>query len=837
MTVGTTPTNLGMALSEQAIRDVNFFNGRLVTSRDMARTQEAQHEADARLGQGIGAGIVNGLEIGIADAGQRQLTITAGLAISGAGQTLCLGAAQVLALVPSADAAATALAAGGFGPCGVLSGGGYVAGNGLYLLTLAPLTISEGKAPVLALQPGNVRCNTDAMVEAVQFRLLRVDAALLSGLGLDANPIGAAALSKWRSAVAYACFGYPGLQDAHPLIATAPAPALLDAMRKGNLSDCEVPLGLVYLTASQGIAFVDAWAVRRRVAGEPASQAWSAWFGPQLDAVGEAQLAQFQQQLAEIPGTSLAGLKASDWFSWLPAAGFLDASGARYLDGLVFLDTRKPARTVPLAPGDVRALLAQALRRDAVKLDIGSTRPRFRLYVVDGGPQFFVREAPNAPHAEEVWLDGDRARLPGINDVQSAIDALRGRTCGELSVWPGADAQALIDALQPGSDVHLCFEAGSYALDRPLSLKGLGNVIVHGSGAGSQLRCAAAESALVISGCKSASVADLSFAGGKIGTGTAGLNAGLLGALTVLDTPLVHIERVFANCLSSAALGAGCIVVRQTVAGTESAGTGKEIEILRLGKLEASAKGRSAALTHVCIADCELVVGAAQLGILCVNSDLTDIRYNRIRGLLSEQPPERGIVVAGSQATEVTIEHNSVTDAAQGIAIGLSKKDAPNSAPLVVQRATVAHNKVQIALGTRDLNRNRFGIFAGNVNSLELESNRVQTAVALTGQVAGGKTSLEAIRLNGVYGPCMLALKNHLSGVTIGINFIPQGAPALQAASGVQAPTTPGSVALKTAEIACLWLFQDNLVEGAGVAIQCSANAQALVTNRDNVSV
>ena len=52
MTTTTTPVGAGAALSEQAIRNVNFFNGRLVTSRDMARTQAAQHEADARLGQG-----------------------------------------------------------------------------------------------------------------------------------------------------------------------------------------------------------------------------------------------------------------------------------------------------------------------------------------------------------------------------------------------------------------------------------------------------------------------------------------------------------------------------------------------------------------------------------------------------------------------------------------------------------------------------------------------------------------------------------------------------------------------------------------------------------------
>ena len=44
----------------------------------------------------------------------------------------------------------------------------------------------------------------------------------------------------------------------------------------------------------------------------------------------------------------------------------------------IFLDKRKPARTVPLASGDVRALLSQALRRDAVALDPAPSTPRFR---------------------------------------------------------------------------------------------------------------------------------------------------------------------------------------------------------------------------------------------------------------------------------------------------------------------------------------------------------------------------------------------------------------------------------------------------------------------------
>jgi hypothetical protein len=871
-----TTTHLGTPLTEQAIRHVNFFNGRLVTQGDMARTQEAQHEAHARLGQGIGSGVVHGLEISIANALQRQLRVTAGLGISAAGQTLCLGTEQLLALAPTPEPGKVETSggfgdSGDFGRCGALAGGGYVTGNGLYLLTLAPLNIKLGKAPVLALDPGNAACNSDAIVEAVQLRLLRIETTLLDALGLAANPVGAAEISKWRSAVAHACFGYPELATAHAQNGVPPANGgLLQQLRTSSLSDCELPLGLVYLTASAGIAFIDAWAVRRRVAGEPASQAWSAWFGPGLDALGEAQLAQFQQQLSEIPTASLAGLKAANWFAWLPPAGFLDASGARRVDGMAFLDVHKPARTVPLAPGDVRALLGQALRRDAVKLGLAGDRPRFRLYTVDSGPQLFVREAPNAPHAEEVWLDGQRARLPGVNDVQAAIDELRARVCGERSVWPGMDAQALIDGLAPGKDLTLCFEAGHYKLAGPLRLAGLGHLIIRGNGAASLLSCRSGEAAMMVSDCDSLTISDLAVEGGRIGAGKGELGVGLLGALTVVDVPSVHIERLSASCDDAAAAGAACIVVRQSVAvvvevaeaeaaaveatesvdvsdsfvnrlsafgptGTEKAGdaSGDETERrrqLRLLRLLQRAKNKGGAdkkselpeASHVCIVDCELQIGAAQIGILCSNNALTEIRHNRLRARYQRLPPERGIVVAGSEAAVVTIAHNSVIHAAQGIAIGLSRSDAPNSRPLSVERASVLDNQVQIGLGERDLKQNRFGIFVGNARSLAVEGNRVtQPEAALT-----GKISLEAIRLSGAYGLMLYVRGNHMSGTRTGISFSPL-APL---------PVLNANNPRKNAS-ACLWLFEGNLAEQAREVIKADAAALDLITDVLNLAI
>src|SRR5262245_14197399 len=540
MATPATPVRAGDVLLEQGIRAVNFFNGRLLTGSDMGREQAARREADARLGQSIGAGIVQGLEVERDGPPElRRVRIRKGLAVSRAGQTLCLGADQVLALAPEADGTPPATT-GGFGPCGVLTGGAYVAGNGLYLLALAPATVSEGKAPVLALDPGNVRCHTDAIVEAVQLRLLRIDEALLGDKGAHANASGDMAVSMLRSDVAAACFSHGALAELRRRPGRPAAPALLDDMRARGLTDCDVPLAVVYLTLSGGLVFVDRWSVRRRVAAPAATADWRAWVGGEPDALADARLAQFQEQLAELPASALPALVAADWLAWLPPAGFLDAEGPRQVDWQRFLGSRRPARSVPLAPGDLPGVLAQALHHDPVTLLPAAPTPRFRVYrVANGGPWLFVRDAPNVRHAEEVWLDGQRARLPGVDDVQAAIDALHARTCAQVSVWPGADVQARVDAVPAGSDLQLCFESGTYTLARPLRLRRLGRVAIHGGSGGALLHCETAECALLVEQCTSLSVSAVQLRSGRAGSGKGELDAGILGTLTALDTPEV----------------------------------------------------------------------------------------------------------------------------------------------------------------------------------------------------------------------------------------------------------------------------------------------------------
>ena len=791
MSTANQAIGLNSPVLDKAIRAVNFFNGRLLTSNDLGREQDARRQADARLGPAIGAGIAWGLEVRRQDGATRTVQVRAGLAISRAGQALQLGADQLVSLVALPDAVQATAAA--FGPCGVLSGStAYVAGDGLYLLTLAPTAVAEGKAPVLALDPGNVRCNTDATVEAVQLRLLHIGMEMLSRFGLDTNAIGAAAVSRLRNAVAYACFGFPAIADAHLHAGIEPAASLLDEMRLRGLSDCDVPLALIYLTSS-GIGFVDRWAARRRIAADCAAPAWSALVGEEMDALGEAQLAQFQEQLADVSDSAIGALRAAESFAWLPPAGFLPAAGARQLDWRAFLGPHQPAREVPLAAGDLRGVLADALRRDPVPV---SAATRYRVYRISGSEQWlFVREAPNSPHAEEVWFDGARAGLEGVTNVQAAIDMLRARSCRQLVVWPGADAHALVDALSKKADLSLCFEAGDHKLKGPLVLEGLGHVTIHGAGPGSRLLTTSGDCALMVTDCMSVTVTGLSFSAERMQTGEDESGRGLHGALSVFNTRSVRIDGVTASCSGRKRLSGAGIVVNNM-------------------KLEPAESGPR---SSVQISACELTIGSAQLGILCIDTDVVLIRQNLISCAgKRDESLQRGIVVDGAGTSEVRIEDNIVSDATEGIDVGLPEKESRRGETLHADRVVVVRNSVTLRVG-EDKERRRRGIFVGHANSVLVQANRVLSEDRRVSEV-----EVDAVRLVGEYGRHVVVRDNHFEGQRNGIVFEP---------GDVKPPEdreTPDRV----------WLFEFNVAESAKEVLVCDPDLikQGLVIAQHNIA-
>ncbi len=319
------PLQLQQPLGTGGIRSVNFFNGRLLAAKDLTREQVARREADSRLGLGLGDGVAFGLEASrdakLDTSSAPVLRVKAGLAVNRAGQTLRLTADISVALARKFSAGAPASGCDCvFANCNPVADGVYVAGAGIYVLTIAPAQASEGRAPTNGLDTSNVRCNTDATVEAVQFRLLALNPLRYVDLDIGSQ--------RFRNRLAYRCFGVDARQAnaADPWRSDPATYGLVDELRSvgGALNDCDVPLAILYWTTT-GLQFVDNWAVRRRLVEPDALSGMSFHARARRLVEADAMCAQFQDQLADLLAATAAPatLAAIDHFHFLPPFGLV----------------------------------------------------------------------------------------------------------------------------------------------------------------------------------------------------------------------------------------------------------------------------------------------------------------------------------------------------------------------------------------------------------------------------------------------------------------------------------------------------------------------------------
>lgn len=353
---------------DDAIRTVNFFNGRLLTGNDMSREQAARRQADARIGLAMGDGIANGLEVAflgnIAPGGRPAARVRPGIAVNRLGATLCLTQEVTLALdraaTPGTDSVACL-----FGDCAPLADGDYVAGAGLYLLTISPAFTSEGRAQVSGMGDAAPRCALDVTVEAVQFRLLEIPQPLF---GADPHPPDLPAPSPgqpdFRNRMAYEAFG-AGVRRGWPadlLGSDAREDDLLERMRGHALGDAEVPLALIAFNSIVGHVFTDNWSVRRPIFPRDPESVFSTISEPRRVGLGRAMFRQFQDELYDLDEIDNA---ARTRFAFLPPAGFLpkisDGQVADFFGGLT---TRGPMHIDASA---VEPLLRESFTAPAIR--------------------------------------------------------------------------------------------------------------------------------------------------------------------------------------------------------------------------------------------------------------------------------------------------------------------------------------------------------------------------------------------------------------------------------------------------------------------------------------
>lgn len=360
-------------ITEGGIPWINFFNGRLLSGEDLSKEQNSNLEGRRRLGRAIGEGVAYGLEVSILkDVNTREtpyVVVDQGLAINRQGQTMRLQSQTKVRLKRPVNADQNDAAEIAFDDCQPLQPGVYVADAGVYLLTIAPATKSEGRAAVSGLDNVVARCNTHHAIEGVQFRLIQ--------LGLNAQELSD---TRLRNIIAYKCFGIdstrPPAKFAVDPFGQAPSrQTLLDDLRPRLLTDCDVPLAIINWTSTEGIKFVDMWSVRRRVFAPAAAGRWEAVIGNERRSEAEAMVLQFQEHLESLRGTATK-VKATEHFQYLPPSGVIPVDGvgnligfpyATFFEGLTYRD-RGPVFT---EGARVEALLRRAASYPPVDLSSG----------------------------------------------------------------------------------------------------------------------------------------------------------------------------------------------------------------------------------------------------------------------------------------------------------------------------------------------------------------------------------------------------------------------------------------------------------------------------------
>ena len=429
--------DLEQALLDGRLRYVNFFEGRILTGRDLRDEQTAARNGRTDLGRAIGAGVVHGMEVSdvtaAAPGAEPRVEVSAGLALNREGWAMRLDAARTVRLAVVGPEGPRA-SAGLFDACDdqPATASGPTA-EGFHLLTVAPASGYEEEAPSSGLGDDGVGagCGRRYATLGLRFRLAPFDPAALAGAGtgeeiseLD-RAEGDAALSRLRAAVAHFALGVetragfpidPFATDAEGASAFA-APGLAARLSAGDppiLSDCETPLAALRLRGGR-ISYLDMWTARRRATPPAADSRLPLLSGPEEAARREATLFQFQRHLDWIVGRAgPGGVTATEHFRRLPPVGMLPPGLA---DGFF----EEPLGPVEIPPARVTPLILEAMAYPPVDLGADPAPPRFRLYRPAGADwTLFVTGAMPSPEAMAAEIDSLRDYVAAIGDAAEA---------------------------------------------------------------------------------------------------------------------------------------------------------------------------------------------------------------------------------------------------------------------------------------------------------------------------------------------------------------------------------------------------------------------------------
>lgn len=229
------------------------------------------------------------------------------------------------------------------------------------------------------------------------------------------------------------------------------------------------------------------------------------------------------------------------------------------------------------------------------------------------GPGAVIRFGAQWSQANDVWYEPNCARLEaaGVTTVQDALDALCvqldtvGAGCGELTIGPSDDPQAVFDSIPDFGDARVCVHPATFILSNTLVIRDKGNLVVTGAGPGTRFVGPELECALRFENCESVSLRDLEIEATSPPPDPRQPGDGLQGALSLLDCGEVDLQRVRAI---DPALG----------------------ELRRASAIQVRVVEDARAGCRVRIHDCHAEVGHGQTGILVVDAARVEIERNRV---------------------------------------------------------------------------------------------------------------------------------------------------------------------------------------------------------------
>jgi hypothetical protein len=451
--------NLFEPITDNGIQNTNFFNGRLLTADDLTAVIAAGRDHDRQLGRAVGEGVVYGLEVELASSStttQPVVRVAGGLALNRRGAPVALNVPTVdVALVKSATAVPAD--AGLFAECEGPAPTDNLSNLGVYVFVATPASAFEGSVPMRhSVTSDKVdRCGRRFAVEGVKFRTERIDFTKLTGLSTATRTLlgslvvktDEASVSKLRNVIAHLCFDSEtetGLRR-DPFVKTEGNTnfinygALAELRASGQLTDCDVPLAVIYWSA-QGVRFVDAWAARRLARRQLEFDVLSL-----LRGYGYERLLQFQRQLQELFDKlgALTTLQLQNYFAFVPPVGFFPVTGAKSPRGFSTTNFFKQFTTATSTAGDITAerfgaLLLESFTGPAAAL---SSKPTFELYRVRDNSAAVSANASTQLQLAFVsrTLQGPLARDGVANVFYDAWEAYRGIIKRRLFILPFDD--------------------------------------------------------------------------------------------------------------------------------------------------------------------------------------------------------------------------------------------------------------------------------------------------------------------------------------------------------------------------------------------------------------